>query len=125
FKLRATDLVGLAGFGPTAANNLIRAIDRAREPELGRLLFALGIRHVGGETAAVLAEHFGSLERLIESPEDDVKAVPGVGNVAGASVASWLADDKNRDMLRRMLANGMRPQVRERAVGPLQGKTFV
>ncbi|HZQ98587.1 MAG TPA: NAD-dependent DNA ligase LigA [Chloroflexota bacterium] len=125
FKLRATDLVGLAGFGPTAANNLIRAIDRAREPELSRLLFALGIRHVGGETAAALAEHFGSLDRLMEAPEEEIKAVPGVGNVAGASVASWLANEANRDMLRRMLANGVRPRSRDRAAGPLRGKTFV
>lgn len=125
FKLRATDLVGLPGFGPIAATNLTASIDRAREPDLPRLLIALGIRHVGSETAAVLAHHFGSLERLLEAPEEEIKAVPGVGNVAGASVAAWFAAEPNRDMVRRMLAYGVRPRVRERASGPLQGKKFV
>src|SRR5262249_14518835 len=83
------DLVGLPGWGPIGAGNLMVAIDRAREPDLAGLLFALGIRHVGGETAAALAEHFGSLQRLMEASEDEIKVVPGVGNVAGASVARW------------------------------------
>jgi DNA ligase (NAD+) len=125
FKLRATELVGLPGFGPIAARNLVDAIDRAREPDLARLLIALGIRHVGSETAAALAHHFGSLEGLLEAPEEEIKAVPGVGNVAGASVAAWFVADPNRDLVRRMLAYGVRPRVRERSSGPLQGKKFV
>ena len=125
FRLRATDLMGLPGFGPIAANNLIAAIDRAREPELPRLLIGLGIRHVGSETAAVLAERYGSLEHLLATPEDEIQAVPGVGNVAGASVAAWFAAPENRDLVERMLANGVRPRVRERNTGPLLGKKFV
>lgn len=125
FRLRATDLVGLPGFGPIAANNLVAAIDRARQPDLARLLIGLGIRHVGSETAAALAQRFGALETLLEAPEEEIKAVPGVGNVAGASVAAWFADGQNRDLVKRMLANGVRPRVRERSDGPLQGKKFV
>jgi DNA ligase (NAD+) len=125
FKLNIRDLDGLPGFGPIAAQNLIAAIDRAREPDLGRLLIALGIRHVGSETAAALATHFGSLEALLAASEDEIKAVDGVGNVAGASVAAWCAAPENRKMVERMLERGVRPRARARRSGHLEGKTFV
>src|SRR5262249_36867596 len=125
FKLQIRDLDGLPGFGPIAAQNLIRGIDRAREPELARLLIALGIRHVGGETATALAATFGSLERLLEADLATLQATPGVGNVAGASVYAWFQADASRAMVERMLERGVRPRARQRSRGPLEGKTFV
>jgi DNA ligase (NAD+) len=125
FKLQIRDLEGLPGFGLLAAQNLIDGIDRAREPDLARLLIALGIRHVGSETAAALAATFGSLERLLEADLAKLQAISGVGNVAGASVHAWFQDGQNRAIIERMLARGVRPRARQRSSGPLEGKTFV
>jgi DNA ligase (NAD+) len=125
FKLQIRDLDGLPGFGPIAAQNLIRAIDRARAPDLGRLLIALGIRHVGSETAAALATAFGSLDRLVDAPVEEMQAVQGVGNVAGASVATWFAAPENRAMVQRLLDRGVHPVARQPLTGALDGLTFV
>jgi DNA ligase (NAD+) len=125
FKLSVTDLDGLPGFGPIAARNLIGSIDRARSPELGRLLIALGIRMIGSETAAAMAARFGSLEQLLEATEEELRATPGLGNVAAGSLIAWLEKEQNRDLLKRLIANGVRPQVRQRQSGHLEGKTFV
>jgi DNA ligase (NAD+) len=125
FKLRIDQIEGLPGFGPIAATNLIRAIDRARHPDLARLLIGLGIRMIGSETAAALAAHVGSLERLLEASEEEIRSVQGLGNVAATSLIAWLGREENRDLLRRLIANGVRPQVRHKQKGRLDGKTFV
>lgn len=125
FKLEIRDLDGLPGFGPVAAQNLLRAIDGARQPDLVRFLIGLGIRHVGSETAAALADRFGSIDALLAATEEELQLVDGVGNVAGAAVAAWLAAPENRAMLERMQARGVRPRTRERTTGPLDGKVFV
>jgi NAD-dependent DNA ligase len=98
---------------------------RAKDPDLARLLIALGIRHVGSETAAALATTFGSLERLLSASLEELQATSGVGNVAGASVHAWFQDEQSRAMVERMLARGVRPRARQRSSGPLEGKTFV
>jgi DNA ligase (NAD+) len=125
FRLSVQQLADLPGFGPVAARNLATAIARAKDPELPRLLIALGIRMIGSETAAALAAHFGSLERLLEASEEEIRATPGLGNVAAGSLIAWLAKESNRDLLKRLLANGVRPVVRQRRGGHLEGKTFV
>lgn len=125
FRLRSTDLVDLPGFGPIAATNLIAAIDRARAPDLTRLLIGLGIRHVGIETASALAAQFGSLERIASASEPEIQATPGVGQVAGSSVYRWFQDERNQAIVRKLSEYGVRPRVKTRAVGPLEGKTFV
>jgi DNA ligase (NAD+) len=125
FKLRIDQIEGLPGFGPLAATNLIRAIDRARHPDLARLLIGLGIRMIGSETAAAVAAHLGSLERLLDASEEEIRAIPGLGNVAASSLIAWLGREENRDLLRRLIANGVRPQVRQRRKGRLEGKTFL
>ncbi|HEY3083571.1 MAG TPA: NAD-dependent DNA ligase LigA [Chloroflexota bacterium] len=125
FRLRIDRIEGLPGFGPLAATNLTRAIDRARHPDLARLLIGLGIRMIGSETAAALAAHVGSLEWLLEASEEEIRAAPGLGNVAATSLIAWLGREENRDLLKRLIANGVRPQVRQRRKGQLDSKTFV
>ncbi len=125
FRLRSTDLLGLAGFGSIAANNLIASIDRARQPELARLLVALGIRFVGSETAATLAGHFGSIERLVEATEDEIRSIQGIGSIAASTVYSWFQLEGNRELIGQLRHNGVRPIVRDRVSGALDGMTFV
>ncbi len=125
FALTISDLAELPGFGPVAATNLIAAIDRARQPDLSRLLIGLGIRMIGGETATAIADHFGSLDALLAAPEEEIRTVSGLGNVAATHLIAWLARAENRELLERMQRNGLRPRERARRGGVLQGKSFV
>lgn len=125
FALTISDLADLPGFGPVAATNLIAAIDRARHPDLARLLIGLGIRMIGGETATAISDHFGSLDALLAANEEEIRAVNGLGNVAATHLVAWLARDENRVLLDRLQRNGLRPRERARRSGVLQGKSFV
>jgi DNA ligase (NAD+) len=126
YRLRAADLEGLERMGPKSAANLAAAVDRSRDTTLARLLFALGIRHVGEHVARVLAQHFGSLERVGAASAEELTAVRDVGPEIAASVAAFFALRQNRETVDALLANGVTPRAeRPHAAGPLQGLTFV
>jgi len=128
FTLTAEELAGLDRMGPKSAQNLIEAIDRARQPTLGRFLFALGIRHVGEATARDLARHFGSMEALLGAPADDLLQVPDVGPVVAASVAHFLGEPHNREVIHALLSQhgvAPRPEPLQVRGAALAGKTFV
>lgn len=128
FTLNVLELAAYERMGRKSAENLVKAIDKAREPELGRLLFALGIRHVGETTARDLAAHFGSLEAIMEADEDALLAVRDVGPVVAGSVRRFFAEPHNREIVARLQAEGVRPVQRAVARSgdlPLAGKTLV
>jgi len=128
FRLSEADLVPLERMAEKSARNLVEAIDRARERDLARFVYALGIRHVGEATARALAERFGSLEAIMDASEEDLLAVPDVGPEVASSVRAFFAEPANRESIRRMLDAGVRPVPPARpeaAEAPLAGKTFV
>ena len=92
YSLRPLELVGLDRMGQKSADNLVEAIDKARAPALGRLLFALGIRHVGETTARDVARHFGSIEAIMDADEDALSSVPDVGPVVAGSIRRFFAE---------------------------------
>jgi DNA ligase (NAD+) len=111
-----------------SAANLITAIDASRGRPLARFIFALGIRHVGEQTAKDLARHFGTLEALMQADEAALLAVPDVGPVVAASIVAFFREPHNRaviDGLRQARAwrdGEARPVT---PAGPLAGKTLV
>jgi DNA ligase (NAD+) len=112
--------------GRKSAENLIEAIEKAKKPVLGRLIFALGIRHVGETTARDLALHLGSIDKLMLATEDELLAVPDVGPVVAGSIARFFAEAHNQEVVRALQAQGIEPQVQEAARSSgLSGKTFV
>lgn len=128
FTLQADELAGLERMGPKSAANLVAAIEKARRPSLGRFLFALGIRHVGETTARDLARHFGTMQALLAASEEDLLAVPDVGPVVAASIAHFLAEPHNREVIRAMLEDHGVSPVPEQQLSrgaALAGKTFV
>jgi len=108
YTLRVEDIEGLDGFATKSARQLHDAIRKSAEPRLDRFLFALGIRHLGGRTARVLADHFGSLESLQRAGPEELQKVGEVGPETAASVHRFFAEPANRDVLDRMAANGLR-----------------
>ncbi len=95
------------GFGPKNAANLIEGIQLSRERPLPNLIFALGIRHTGAETARLLAERFGDLDAILDAGEEALQEVEGVGPVVARSIARWAERDLNRDVVRRLREAGV------------------
>lgn len=126
FRLEPGDLEPLEGFAEVSAAKLVEAVRARRRVALSRFLVALGIRHVGEETAVDLARAFGSLEKLREASIDDLKAVPQVGTVVAESVHAFFKDPLRRGEIDRLLEAGLK--VEKESSGrdlPLSGKSFV
>lgn len=103
FTLEKGDLVDLPGFKEKAVDNLLSAIDEARDVELYRLLVALGIDQVGEETARLLADHYGSLENIRKAEEEDVASIYGIGDVVAKEIVTWMKNQKNSKLLENLL----------------------
>lgn len=109
--------------------NVLEQIERSKSNDLSRLIYALGIRHVGEKAAATLARAFRSMDRLLDTPLEALQTVSEIGPVVAASVRAFAEEPHNRDLVRRLAAAGvnMQSQMPElsAAPGPLAGKTFV
>jgi len=126
FSLTAFELAGLDRMGKKSAENLVAAIDKARTPTLGRLLFALGIRHVGETTARDVARHFGSIESIMDADEAALLGAPDVGPVVAGSIRRFFAEPHNREIITALSAQGVHPIAEQGPQGTtLAGKTFV
>jgi len=108
FTLKPDDLLGREGWGETSVSNLLSAIDEAKDREVGRLLTGLGIDHVGGTVARVLARRFGSIEALAAASDEDIMQIDGIGPEIAGSVVSWFADSDNANLIDKFRATGVR-----------------
>lgn len=124
FALAAEDLLKLPGFGPRKATKLVAAIQTRKRPELGRMLYSLGIPGVGRTGARDLAAFFGTLPQTRDASLDDLYRVPGVGSETARAIRTFFADRRNRAMLDRLRRIGVSPVYPART-GPLRGKTIV
>jgi DNA ligase (NAD+) len=109
--------------------NVVEQIERSKQSDLSRLLYALGIRHVGEKAAATLARHFRTMAHLLDAPLDALQSVAEIGPVVAASVRAFADEPRNRELVGRLAASGvnMDSQAPEpsQAGGPLSGKVFV
>ena len=126
YSLTQEHLVGLERMGEKSAQNLINAIQASKSASLDRLIYALGIRHVGERTAASLAQHFGSIDALASADVEEIAKVPDVGPVVAESIHTFFAQERNKEVLRKLKAAGIDPKVESRREsGPFAGKTVV
>lgn len=128
WDLEAESLAELPGWGELSAANLIRELEEARYRPLHRLLFALGIPHVGELAARLLARHFGSLAALAAAEPAEFEEINGIGPVIAAAVTEWFAGERHQSLVARLGERGIDP--REELDGgagdaPLAGQTFV
>ena len=110
--------------------NVAGQIDRSRKNDLSRLVYALGIRHVGEKAAATLARHLRTMDAILEAPLERLQTIPDVGPVVAASVRTFAEEPRNRALVSKLAEAGVnlasqQPPVEEAAAGPLTGKTFV
>ena len=112
-------------FGTKSAENLLVAIEQSKGQPLSRLLTALGIRHVGSTTARVLARHFRSLDKLAQATQEDLLAVPEIGEKIANAIVDFFAEPQNQRILQRLQEAGVNQLEPEEEGQPLAGKTFV
>ena len=129
YHLDAPTLENLDRMGRKSAAKLLEQIERSKANDVWRLLYGLGIRHVGERGAQVLADHFGSVEAIQDASAAELETAHEIGPVLAASVRSWFDEPRNRELVDRLRAAGVRT-VGERKVAPvgpqpLAGKSFV
>jgi len=127
YRLDRDQLAGLERMGEKSADNLLNELERSKQPALGRLLYALGIREVGEVTAASLARHFGSLEKITAAEVEELVEVPDVGPIVAGHVHAFFREPHNREILAELERAGLRWQAEVVSEGeqPLAGQTWV
>ncbi|MBI4281415.1 NAD-dependent DNA ligase LigA [Candidatus Uhrbacteria bacterium] len=128
FTLRYDDLLPLERFAEKSAQNLVDAIAASRRQPLHRFLYALGIRHVGEETAIDLANNLGTIEHLQNATREELETVAEIGPVMAESVVAWFSDTENQHFLVKLFKNGVeieRIKNQESRIKKFSGKTFV
>jgi len=126
YKLSKAQLAGLERMAEKSAARVINAIEESKTRALWRLIAALGIRHIGGQSAQILAEHFGSLNALTEASEQELAEIDQIGPVMAKSVYEYFQDPVNRSVIEKLLAAGVKPERPEtKRSEKLAGKTIV
>jgi len=126
YRLTRDDFMRFERMGDKLASNLLSAIGNSKKRDLGRFIFALGIRHVGERTAKSLAQAFGSLENLEHATFDELVSIRDIGATVAQSIVTFFGNQENIAVIRRMLEAGVAPAVELKQVGGrFTGKTFV
>jgi DNA ligase (NAD+) len=129
YDLTAERIAELEGFGETSANALVREIERSKESPFSRVLYALGLPGIGWVNATALAEHFGSIDALIDADAEQISETEGIGPVLAESLREELTDEAVLELIARLRERGLRFELsaaeRKAESGPLEGKTFV
>ncbi|MFL5813112.1 MAG: NAD-dependent DNA ligase LigA [Bdellovibrionia bacterium] len=127
FRLTQEQILKLEGFGEKSSQNLVDAIQEARSRELYRLIFGLGIRHVGERTAKTLANHFGSIDRIMEAGVEELESVHEIGPEVAKSVHHYFSDKQSRKEVEDLLPclKIKAPAKSAGGGGLFAGKTFV
>lgn len=125
YRLDEKQLTKLDRFGKLTARKLVEAIANSKRPQLNKLITALGIRHVGAQTAVTLADGFGSLEKLSEATEEDLTKMTDIGQVVTESILAYFADEDNLKMLAELRELGVAPIHEDKTSLPLFGKSYI
>ncbi len=127
FTLTYDDIAGLERFGAKSAEVVVNAIQSHREVTLSRFLYGLGILHVGEQTSEDIADHFGTLEKLMNASVDEIVAIPNIGETIAESIFKFFKTPANKLLIKKLLRNGVviLPPQQKPKNGPLSGKTFV
>lgn len=127
FNLKKEDLLELERMGEKSADNLLNAIENAREVSLARLIASLSINYVGSETARLLANEYETIGELMAADESELERIDGIGDTVAESLVNWFATDDNRETVRNLLSevSVRNPDYQQIADGPLLGKTLV
>jgi DNA ligase (NAD+) len=128
YHLNGDKLSQLERTGEKSIGNLLAAIERSKTRPLWRLIFGLGILHVGETSSRELANHFQSIDALMRATPEELQRIPDVGEVVGASIHQFFQEPHNRELIQRLERGGVRPTIEPRAAAsdsPFAGSTWV
>lgn len=126
YSLQKEDLLALEKFKEKSAANLLTAIENSKKNNLDKLLFGLGIRNIGDKAAALLSEHFGSMEAVSNATAEEIEAIDGFGSVMAQSVVEFFAKQGTQDLIRRLQEVGVNMKWEgEARTDKLAGKAIV
>ncbi len=129
---RRDELLALERMGKRSADNLLQQIEESKASDLNRLIYGLGVRHVGERTAKILADNFDSIDELMQASEERLAEIHDIGAVVAAAIAEWFREVKNRDLVERLKQAGVNTErkTKKAAAGVVgerkfEGKQFV
>lgn len=125
YRLRTSDVAKLERFADLSASNLVSAITNSKTPELNKFITAIGIRHIGAQTASALARKFQSITALSEATKDQLLAVPDIGEIVAESILAYFADEDNLATLKELASLGVAPVYHDKSSAPLSGKSYI
>ena len=125
YRLDETEVAKLERFGDVSARNLVTSISGSKRPSLAKFITALGIRHVGAQTAVNLARKYKSLNGLIETSEDKLLEITDIGEVVAESILAWFSDEDNLKLLKELKELGVWPVDESEEKLPLEGESYI
>ena len=125
YRLTVGKVASLERFAELSAKNLVDAIEKSKTAPLPKFITALGIRHVGGQTAIALANKFHSLDALSSAEEEDLLSIPDIGKIVAESILAYFADEDNLKMLSELKELGVAPTYNDTSTLPLAGKSYI
>ncbi len=119
-------LIQLEGFGEKSIDNLLKAIEKSKSQPFERVLFAIGIKHVGASVAKVLASHFHSIDELMKATPEQLQKIPEIGETISQSIVEFFNDERNLKLIDELKSYGLKFESEKKKIGgKLSGKTFV
>ncbi|HJM36691.1 MAG: NAD-dependent DNA ligase LigA [Dehalococcoidales bacterium] len=127
YYLTKEQLIQLERMGEKSASNIIKAIERSRNRPLARVIYALGVRHIGEEMARTLAEHFNSLDEMANATKENLMSIPSIGPKITESVTTFFRQEENRHILEKLRRAGIKLKKEEMKAEalPLAGQEFI
>lgn len=125
YRLTIPQVASLGRFAKLSAKKLVQSVEGSKHPPLAKFIAALGIRHVGTQTAVTLAQGFSTIEKLQEATEDDLLKMPDIGKIVAESILAWFADEDNLKLLEELKGLGVEPQYVDVASLPLAGQSYI
>lgn len=126
YSLKKEDIAGIERMGEKSAQNLIDAAQKSKTNDLSRLIYALGIRHIGQKTAALLADRFGTMDKVMSATNEEIEAIEGFGKVMAESVTEFFSHSQSRELIENLKSAGLNMESLKEIVDMrFEGKTFV
>ena len=126
YTLKKEDISRIERMGEKSAQNLIDAAEKSKKNDLAKLIFALGIRHIGQKAGKLLSDHFGSIEKLITATKEEIAEIEGFGEIMAESVVDYFSHEQSIELIKRLKDIGVNTESKKQIVDMrFEGKTFV